>query len=401
MTGQMVAAPSIQDVQQAIQRGDLMLKADSVALRIPLLQGHLPAQDKPAQPFELRDLLMQAHGQWSPQGSRATLQTLRLQARAFGFPRTDLLVEAGLTPERFDLQRLQVRLPQSEMRGRGSLILADQQVQFRLEIPHLQLDELPVTLPPDLPKQIQGVITANGSLKAPRAEVRLTYAGAQISADLEAQLQESPPRYQGKLRVESLEIAKLSPTMAGDIQATLQLQGSGFTGEQRRATLNLAVDSRNFTLAPGLTVRVQSHLAGETVNLQELRVSSTPVQLTANGTLSTARDAGVSYTLTLGDLSPLQQVLGAVVQASGTLTGKVRGPLNALQTTGALRLKQWRYATLSGGAVEADFSGAQLPSSPQGSVKVQVTMSRRPHCQPPPYGWRPITPHHRGESPPP
>ena len=378
MAGQMVAAPSIQDLQQAIQRGDPTLRADTVALRIPTLQGQLPAQDKPAQPFELQDLLMQAHGQWSPHGISATLQTLHLQARAFGLPRTDLLIEAGLTPERLDLQRLQVRLPQSEVRGRGSLIMADQQVQFRLEIPHLQLDELPVTLPPDLPKQIQGVITANGSLKAPRAEVRLTYAGAQIGADLEAQLQESLPRYQAKLRVESLDIARLSPKMAGNLQATLQLQGSGFTEEQRRATLTLAVDSRNFTLAPGLTVRVQSQLAGETVNLQEFRVSSAPVQLTANGTLSAARDAGVSYALTLGDLSPLQQVLGAAVQASGTLTGKVRGPLNALQTTGALRLKNWRYATLSGGAVEADFSGAQLPSAPQGNVKVQVTDVQAP-----------------------
>ena len=81
-------------------------------------------------------------------------------------PRTELLLEAGLTPERFDLKRLQVRLPQSEVRGRGSLTMADQQLQFRLEIPRLQLDEFPLTLPPDLPKQIQGVITANGSLQS-------------------------------------------------------------------------------------------------------------------------------------------------------------------------------------------------------------------------------------------
>jgi autotransporter translocation and assembly factor TamB len=378
LAGQLVAASSISELQQAIQRGDLTLTADSVALRIPTLHGQLPAQDKSPQPFELQDLLMQARGQWSPHGIHATLQPLRLQARAFGLPRTDLLVEASMTPERLDLQRLQVRLPRSEVRGHGSLIMADQQVQFRLDIPQLQLDELPVTLPPDLPKQMQGAITANGSLKAPRTEVRLTYAGARIAADLEAQLQESLPRYQAKLRVESLDVAKLSPAMAGELQAAMQLQGSGFAGEQRRATLNLAVDSRNFTLAPGLTVRVQSQLAGETVNLQEFRVSSAPVQLTANGALSAARDAAVSYALTLGDLSSLQQVLGSPVQANGTLTGKVRGPLNAIQTTGALRIKNWRYAELSGGAVEADFSGAQLPSAPQGSVKLQVTDVQAP-----------------------
>ena len=71
-------------------------------------------------------------------------------------------------------------------------------------------------------------------------------------------------------------------------------------------------------------------------------------------------------------------MLGATLQASGTLTGKVRGPLSALQTTGALRLKNWRYAEISGAAVEADFSAAELPPAPQGSVKVQVTDVRAP-----------------------
>ena len=72
------------------------------------------------------------------------------------------------------------------------------------------------------------------------------------------------------------------------------------------------------------------------------------------------------------------KVLGAALQASGTLTGKVRGPLNALETTGALRIKTWRYAELSGQAVEADFSASQLPSAPQGSVKLQVTDVQAP-----------------------
>ena len=378
MTGHLAAAPSIQEAQHAIQRGDLTLRADTLALHIPTLQGQLPAQEGPAQPFEIRDFVVQADGQWSPSGTAVTLQTLRLQAKAFGIPRTELILEAALTPERFNLQRLQVRLPQSELRGRGSLTMADQQLQFRLDIPRLQLDEFPLTLPPDLPKQLQGTITANGSLQAPRVEARLAYAGAQIAADLEAQLQEALPRYQARLRVEALNVARLAPTMAGEIQATLQLQGSGFTEEERRATLNLTVESRNFTPAPGLTVRLQSSVAGQTLNLQELRVTSTPVQLTASGALSAAQGTGVNYSLTLGDLTPLQKMLGAAVQASGALTGRVWGPLNAMQTTGALRIKTWSFAELSGRAVEADFSASQLPSAPQGSLKVQVTDVQAP-----------------------
>jgi translocation and assembly module TamB len=347
-------------------------------LRIPSLHGELPAREGPAPPFEVRDLMLQADGQWSPQGIHAGVQSLRLQVSAFGIPQTDLALEAGLTPERLDLQHLEVRLPQSEVHGRGNLTMADQRVQFRLEIPRLQLDEFPITLPPDLPKQMQGVITADGSLRAPRVEARLTYAGARISADLEAQLQEALPRYQAGLRVEALNVARLVPAMAGEIQATLQLQGSGFTPEQRRARLNLAVDSRNFTLAPGLTVRLQSNLAGETLDLRELRVTSTPAQLSASGTLSAARETEVSYTLRLGDLTSLAPVIGAALQANGMLTGKVRGPISALQTTGALRIKTWRYAEVGGQALDADFSASQLPSAPQGTVKIQLADVQAP-----------------------
>jgi len=117
---------------------------------------------------------------------------------------------------------------------------------------------------------------------------------------------------------------------------------------------------------------LQSSLAGETLNLERFRVSSTPVQLNASGTLSAAQDSGVSYTLALGDLSPLQKLVGAPLEATGTLTGKVRGPLNALQTTGNLRLKTWRYADLTGQGIEADFAASQLSTSPQGNLKLQI-----------------------------
>jgi autotransporter translocation and assembly factor TamB len=372
MTGQMVAAPSVPEVKHAIQHSDLTVLADALVLRIPTLQGQVPAREGPAQPFEVRNVVMRAGGRWSPHGLEGTLQTLSLQAKGFGLPRTELLVEADLTPDLFNLKRLQVRLPQSELRGRGSLTMADQQMQIHLDIPRLHLDELPIAFPPDLPRQIQGTITANGSLHTPRVEARFTYAGAQIGANLEAQLREALPSYRVALHIESLDVAKLSPNLAGEMHTTLRLQGTGFTGAQRRATMHLAVDSRNFTLAPGLTVRFQGNLAGDTLNLEGFRVTSTPVQLTASGTLSAAQGGGVSYTLTLGDLTPLHKVVGAALQATGTLTGKVRGPLNALQTTGNLRLKTWRYAELSGGGIEADFSASQLSTAPQGRVKLQM-----------------------------
>ena len=84
--GHMADAPSIQDLQHAIQRGDLTLTADTLAMRIPLLQGQLSAQEGPAQPFEVRDFVLQADGRWSPNGMAATLRRCACRQKRSDYP---------------------------------------------------------------------------------------------------------------------------------------------------------------------------------------------------------------------------------------------------------------------------------------------------------------------------
>ena len=94
-----------------------------------------------------------------------------------------------LTPQRLDLARLQVRLPQSEVTGSGSLTLPHRQVQLRLEMPRLQLDEVGFSPPAPWPRLVQGVIDVRGSVAAPQVEAHLQYAEAQLDLDLTAQLE--------------------------------------------------------------------------------------------------------------------------------------------------------------------------------------------------------------------
>jgi autotransporter translocation and assembly factor TamB len=372
LTAKMLNAASAQELVHDLSQRQLAPQLQELVLRVPTLHGQVPGRGTPPQPFNVQDLLLQAEGQWSPQGLQGTLQTLHVQATAFGLPRTDLTMAAHWTPQQMELTQLRVRMPQSELQGQGHLTMPGQQLQFRLDIPRLQLDEFPITLPPNLPATMQGTVKVAGTLQAPQVAARLRYAGAQILADLGAQLQERLPRYQATLRVEGLEMANVLPAAQGRLQAQLQLQGAGFTPEQRRASLDLSVDTDQFTLAPGLTVRMQANLAGEAMRLDNLSVRSTPMTLTANGSLSATRQAALTYNVTLGDLSPLQKLLGAELQASGSLSGEVRGALDALQARGALQLDKWRYAALHGQRLQADFSAAQLPAAPRATIKMQL-----------------------------
>jgi len=63
---------------------------------------------------------------------------------------------AQLTPQLVEPTSFQVRLPQSEGHGQGQLTLPGQRLQFRFEIPRLQLDIPPPELPSELPSVVQG-----------------------------------------------------------------------------------------------------------------------------------------------------------------------------------------------------------------------------------------------------
>jgi autotransporter translocation and assembly factor TamB len=301
--------------------------------------------------------MLRANGQWNADGWRATLQTL-------------------------ELTNLQVRLAQSEVRGQGQMALPTQQLQFHFEIPRLALDILPIELPPELPSVVQGVVLVGGSLPAPEAEARLQYAGAQILADVAAQLQEPLPSYRMTVRVEGFNGATVLPEGQGLLNARLRLQGEGFTAEQRHANLDLTINTADFTLAPGLTAHLQTSLAGDAIRLENFGLRSVPVDVVASGTLSSARRAELTYTVTLGDLTALEKQLGVELQASGILSGTVEGPLDALQAHGQLRMTDWRYASLHGQRLQAEFSAAQLPTAPQATIEARLVGVQGPSLPP-------------------
>jgi autotransporter translocation and assembly factor TamB len=378
VTADIVTAASVPDFVQAIERKTLSPRLQNVVLRVPALQGQLPAQGAPPQRVEIRDLVLQAAAQVLPQGAQATLQRFEVRVAGDKLPAATMQMAAQVTPQRLEVTRLQVRMPQSELRATGHMTLPNQDIQLQLDIPRLQLDELPLTLPPDLPRTLQGVIEVRGNTRAPQVQARLQYAGGQINADAATQLQTPQPQYTASVRLDGLELARLMPGESGRLNAQGQVQGQGFAGAARRAQLNLRVDAPEMKLASGLAVRVQALLAGDTVQLKELRLRSTPVDLEANGTLAATDKTGITYTLTLGDLTAVSKRLGVPLQAKGRLRGTLQGSLQAFRTQGTLRVEDWRYDTFAGKRVQVDFSAAQLPTAPQATLKAQVVEVQGP-----------------------
>lgn len=372
LTAAIVTAESVAALARDLRQGRVTPEIRDVEFRVPAVQGNLVRQDKSSASFNVRDVVLQASGKWTPEGPQATLKQFHLQTSGLGMPPTDLNMEAALTPQRLDLTRLHVQLPPSVVQGEGHLTFSDQQIQLRLELPHLRLDTLPFIMPPNLPPVVQGAVTASGSIQAPQIQADLQYAGGSLQADLAAHLQDPEPRYEATLDIDKLDIAQVLPGASGRIQAKATLKGSGFDEVKRRATIALEVDSMGLSLAPGLSVRLQALIAGDTVRVNPFRLTSAPVDVRANGALSGSRETTLDYTLTLGDLSALHPYMGSNLQATGGLTGTVRGTLNDLRTEGFLNIQDWHYASLEGKSLQSNFAVFQTPTSLKATLTGQM-----------------------------
>src|SRR5262249_16648658 len=226
--------------------------------------------------------------------------------------------------------------------------------------------------PASLPPLVQGVIEVRGSVPAPQVEARLQYAGGQLHTELTAQLQEPVPRYSATLILDGLNMAQVLTGTQGTLRARLQVQGTGFTEFQRRAQAELHIETNGLTLAPGLTTHVKANLRGNTLQLEDVQVRSTPLTVLARGTLSTSENTSLTYEVTLGDLAPLQRYMGVPLQAKGSLKGTVQGTWPALQARSHLQLREWAYGELHGQRLQAELTASQFPTAPQATVKAQV-----------------------------
>jgi len=379
LSGTVATANSVAALVQALADGNLSPAIRDLTLRASSITGQLPSPGQAAQPWRVNHLELRADAQWP---GDAILHTLSLQAQAFELPSTQLHLVAALKANRLDVKRLAIKSAGSELNGKGHMNLQDQSVQFNLAIPRLRLSDFAPTLPENLPVDINGTIDVAGRTQAPEVTARLRYADARIEADLAAELQKALPSYQGKLTIQALDVAQFMPDIPGQINALIRLNGEGFDGKNRRANVSLDLDSQNFALAPGLTTELRAKLEGNAVQLDTVYVRSDLLTLDAGGSLSDDRRAALTYSLTLGDLTPMRQQLGLDLDVQGQLRGKLSGALDALSTEGELQLAPWRYAAWRGKSIHATFDAQNLTTRLQAQLQASIADVQGPSLAP-------------------
>lgn len=368
ITAKLETADSIPALAEALTANALAPHLRRLDLRVPSVSGRLPAtdSDQAAQPIGIDNVRLAGDAAWNADGFQATIASFEAETDAFGLPPTALSASAHLTESQFALRHVRVVTPKSRVEAQGQMTLADRRFDLELDVPRLNPAEFVPALPPSLSWDVKGNVQLGGSLSEPAVTARLRYGEMDVHVQGSVDLPRSA--YSADLALSQLAIDWFLPIGAGTLNAQLSLAGSGFAEPERRADLRLSFNAPDFNLAPELSGSVQAALVGSAVSLDELRIDSVPVHLTAAGALSQNRELQADYQVIFKDLAPFGSQLGAPTQASGGLTGSISGPLDALRTQGRLHLEHWAYGDFRGENASVTFEGEDLTTKPRATL---------------------------------
>ena len=367
LRAELALADSVPLLAEALESNALTGRLRVLELAVSAAGGRLPAggSEGTTRPVGLANARLHGDATWSTQGFEATIAGLEAETDAFGFP-ASLSASARLTGTRLELRHLRVATAKSRMEATGHMTLADRRFELAVEIPRLAPGDVGVVIPASLSGEVHGGARLEGSPShlALTAGVRYGEAGLQVQGTVDW----PNASFAADVTLTDLAMDRFVPAGAGRLNAHLSVRGSGFAAPQREAELNLSFASPAFSLAPELQGAARAVLTGSAVRLDEVRIDSVPLQLTAAGAASDDREVQAEYQLVFKDLAPLALRTGGPIQAHGSLSGSLGGALDALRARGELRLESWAYGDFGGEKATVTFEGEDLVTRPRASV---------------------------------
>ena len=368
MSAELKTADSVPRLAETLASDALVLSLRRLELHVTSAKGRLPSSgpDQISRVIGIANARLQADAAWNADGFEATIASLQAETNAFNLPATAVSASAQLSESRLVLRHLKLATLESRMEASGSMTLADRRFELEMEIPRLIPGEFGAVLPPSFSGDVRGRARLDGSFSELALAADLRYGEADVQ--IEGSVDFRNPAYSAEITLRELAIDGLLPVGTGKLNANLSLQGSGFAAPDRKAELHLSFNSREFDLLPNIQGDVRAALMGSAVILDEFRIDSVPLQLTAAGSLFGNQEPQVDYRVNFKDLAPLGPQPGQPNLASGSLTGSIGGAPEALRANGELRLETWVYGDFRGEEATVVFEGEDLMSSPRATL---------------------------------
>ena len=368
ISAELKTADSVSLLAESLATNSLAMRVRHLELHVTSASGRLlsSGSERISRQVGIANAHLQADAIWNVDGFEATIARFQAETEAFNLPATALSASAQLTGSTLDLRHLRFATPDSQVEAIGQMTLADRRFELEMEIPRLNPREFGADLPTSFSDDVHGRVRLEGSPSMLALTAHMWSGEANVQVDGAVDFRN--PAYSAEVSLSELAIDRFLPAGTGKLNAHLSVGGSGFAAPDRKADLHLSFSSEEFNLAPEFKGHARAALIGSVVNLDEFRIDSLPLQLTASGSLFENRELEAGYQVVFKDLAPLGPQSGKISLASGSLTGSIGGALGALRSNGELHLETWVYGDFRGAEATMIFEGEDLMSSPRATL---------------------------------
>jgi translocation and assembly module TamB len=332
-------------------RVDLRLATAPLAMRE--LRAVVP--EVPIRP-DLEGTLV-ARGPWQRIAVRSDLRTrnagvIRLfgttNGRADGFPSA-----ARARVRHLDLAAIDPSLPPSNLTGhvaaQGAITSLEKPLDLQLRLAPSGIESMDVQEARLAGRVVSDGLDARGEVvtRAGRATVdgKLSWAGETV--------------YSARTRLDVGDLAALVPALPGSGHVRATVQGRGFTGPSRTATLDAHVDGARVLAVPVDDGDMKLALRGDLLRVENGAFVVGGLRTTVAGAMDLQRQTLEATLSATGDPTAAARSIGAQVGGAITARASVRGPLHQLAVDGTLTGENVRTssATLQRGALTANLTG--------------------------------------------
>src|SRR5262249_58725641 len=167
--------------------------------------------------------------------------------------------------------------------------------------------------------------------------------------------------YSARTRLDVGDLAALVPALPGSGHVRATVQGRGFTGPSRGATLDAHIDGARVLAVPIDDGDVKLALRGDLLRVENGAFLVGGLRTTVAGAMDLQRQTLEATLSVTGDPAAAARSVGAQIGGAITARASVRGPLHQLAVDGTLTGENVRTgsATLQRGAPTANLTRAR------------------------------------------
>lgn len=326
---------------------------------------------------EIQNLLLDTSFRMRENMQQAEIKSLRFRTRNPEVTLQTLQAQVIMTPTGLTITLPTLQLQESQLQGEAKITLGEpRNITAVIQLAPISLPEIGKIVGTPLEGKISGRVVMQGVGKNLQIQGNYQIADASFQHTLNWEGETAVPVYTWKSELRNLNLVKILPSLpATNLNMELSVQGKGLPLEENtRLEGALAIHPSQLMDVSLESSRIRFGLQDQRVTIIPSTLHTSVVDLQTEGKVDLGNLIDLHFRLSPKNLQPIQERIGANQLAfTGTLAGKISGPLQNPGIAGSLQAKNLRYNEIRLEELTLDYKAENLMQ--QLTAQITATLS--------------------------